>query len=261
MKTIHHVVLGFTIDGNKTTLAVTTAADSSNCNIESLHNPLNHDGYTSSPVLSTNADMKYEGGSRNVIKQHLDKSIDFSPLSSPDSPEDNNEGQLSLMSTAVVGGKCDSEHSADEEDYGDAERAALTAVDRGHDDNDRRCYKGVYDDGGDDRRVRGKTEVVGLDCGRSSGRKSSQQPQQLQQEQNEVLKQSPQQHRRQVRRHRRNNSNHNNRRNRDSNFICQLTTFSATSSASVSPLTATAVGKVVGAFTDGKALEIQVCSI
>lgn len=229
-------------DGHKTTITATTAADSSNCNIESLHNPLN-----SGLLSSHHKEGKYDRSTRAIIKHHPDKSIDFSPLSSPESPEDNNEGPLSLLS-ATANIKCGASVEDEEEGDDDHEQGLVVLQETEAYSNDNLHYNDSEVDG--DRRGRAeKVELLEGVGGRSSGRKLQQHQQQQQHHQQIMLnhEHSPQQHRRQVRRHRRNNSK-NGMKNRDNNFISQVT-------SSLPP-------QMIASFSaGGKALENQVSFI
>lgn len=231
-------------DGHKTTITATTAADSSNCNIESLHNPLN-----SGLLSSHHKEGKYDRSTRAIIKHHPDKSIDFSPLSSPESPEDNNEGPLSLLS-ATANIKCGASVEDEEEDDDDHEQGLVVLQETEAYSNDNLHYNDSEVDG--DRRGRAeKVELLEGVGGRSSGRKLQQHQQQQQHHQQIMLnhEHSPQQHRRQVRRHRRNNSK-NGMKNRDNNFISQVTN------------TSSLLPQMIASFSaGGKALENQVSFI
>lgn len=228
----------FITDGHKTTITATTAADSSNCNIESLHNPLN-----SGLLSSHQKEGKYDRSTRAIIKHHPDKSIDFSPLSSPESPEDNNEGPLSLLSE-TTNIKCGASVEDEEEEDDEHDQGLVVVQGKEAYCNDNLHYADSEVDG--DRRGRGeKTELLGGSGGRSTGRKLQQHQQQHHQQIILNHEHSPQQHRRQVRRHRRNNSK-NGMRNRDNNFISQV------NSSSLPP-------QMIASFSaGGKALENQV---
>jgi len=182
MQVVHFWLL---IGSNTGTLP--TAADSSNCNIQTIRNPLfvPNQSHPLIPPLSRK-NPNYSSNPSKPQRQY-EKSVNFSSLSSPESPEDHE--RIVLSSTTK---KCPPlPTNKDENELGEAENEQ---------DSDNRNI--IHDDDNDRR------EKVGLEC--SSGRKL----QEKHQEQScGVIRQSPQ--RRVVRKHHRSS-----RRSRD--IISQL---------------------------------------
>ncbi|CAL8130708.1 unnamed protein product [Orchesella dallaii] len=163
------------------------AADSNNCNIQTIQNPLFVPNQSYSPIpLVARKNPNY---TRNPSRPHqtFEKCVNFSSLSSPESPEDQERLAISINR------KCPPHPPSNKDEKADGENG---------EDSDNRDI--IHDDDNDRR------EKVGLE--RSSGRKL----QEKRQEQScGVIRQSPQ--RKVVRKHHRSS-----RRSRD--IITQLST-------------------------------------
>lgn len=244
-------------DGKNSSLAASKAADSSNCNVERCENSVNHDSTTScSFVLSTEKDEKYPQDKRthDVSKLYKPKSMDFSPLSSPESPEDNNECFTQPYFVSTKAGETGSEGFLGENEP--TERMVSIEESKCDYGSSPTCdIHGGLDGNGDGHEPR----KIGVFVDYNEEPASSQRKflEKQQNEQNPLRQHTSPQQRRQVRKHRRGNGANNGRRNRDNNYICQqVKTDLIPPIAFASPIATTHV-----TTASGRALEIQVGSL